>query len=397
MVDPHAQSPTRRPRIALAHDWLVGMRGGERVLEAIARALSPDHDITAVYALFDDRRPLSPILDPLPRRTALLGRLPGATRARRWLLPLYPAAVSRLSRAIARDHARQPIDLLISTSSAAIKSVHAPGGVPHLCYCHTPARYLWSQADEYSGGLRGLGLRLFGPALRAWDRRTASRAAVMLANSSHTRREILRCFGRESAVLHPPVRTEYFTPAPDDPASPAAPDLPRPFWLAVGALEPYKRFDLAIDAAAAAGRRLIIVGDGTERARLQRAAGPGATLLGRVGDDRLRDLFRAAELLLFPQVEDFGIVAAEAQACGCPVLARGAGGALDTVLDGATGALFDEPSVRSILAAAPRVPARSPATTAACRASAARFSEAAFDAGIRDAVASLLAPPRPGM
>ena len=170
--------------------------GAESASSRPSPALSHDHDITAVYTLFDDRRPLSPILDPLPRRTALLGRLPGATRARRWLLPLYPAAVSRLSRAIARDHARQPIDLLISTSSAAIKSVHAPGGVPHLCYCHTPARYLWSQADEYSGGLRGLGLRLFGPALRAWDRRTASRAAVMLANSSHTRREILRCFGR---------------------------------------------------------------------------------------------------------------------------------------------------------------------------------------------------------
>lgn len=393
-----AGEPRPALRIALAHDWLVGMRGGERVLEAIARTLASEHHITALYTMFDDGRPLSPDLDAIPRRVAWLGRIPGANRLRRWLLPLYPLAVGSLSSRLARDHAAEPIDLLISTSSAAIKGLRPPRGVPHLCYCHTPARYLWSQAEQYARGLAGLGLLLFGALLRRWDRRTSGHVSAFLANSSHTQREIARCYGREAVVLFPPVRTGFFMPRSE---RETARDGPAPgYWLAAGAIEPYKRFEDAIEASRRAGAPLVIAGTGSGERRLRARAGPHVTFAGRVDDAGLRDLYRGARLLIFPQVEDFGIVAAEAQACGCPVLALGAGGALDTVVDGVTGALFEgepwiwfdadaKPPWEAAAEAAVRVPERSAATTAACRANAERFSEGAFAAGLRRAVAAL--------
>jgi glycosyltransferase involved in cell wall biosynthesis len=352
----------------------------------------------------------------LPKRISGLGRVPGANRVRRWLLPLYPATVASLSRRLARDHARAPIDLLISSSSAAIKGLRAPAGVPHLCYCHTPARYLWSQAEQYGGGLRGLGLRLLGGRLRKWDRRTARGVTAFLANSTHTQREIARCYGRESVVLCPPVRTDYFTPG-EAPWTGEAPTWLRragfngdkPFWLAAGALEPYKCFDDAMEAARLAGVPLVIAGAGSQERRLRREAHGGVVLVGRVSDEQLRDLYRAARLLAFLQIEDFGIVPVEAQACGCPVLARMAGGALDTVVDRATGAHFlwerwepffevdrNEPNDGPLLDAVARVPERTAATTAACRANAERFGADAFAAGLRKAVAEVLARNRAG-
>ncbi len=373
-------------RIALAHDWLVGYRGGEAVLDAIARTLAADgHELTRIYTMFDDGRPLTPTLDALPRRASFLNRAGGGFR--RWLLPAYPLAVNELSRKLARDHAAWPIDLLISTSSAAIKGLKAPRGVRHVCYCHAPARYLWSIADEYqasahegvAGTLRSLGLRAFGPVLRAWDRRTAQcpphgTVDVFLANSTATAGHVRRCYGRESAVLFPPVRTDFFIP-----------DLSKPrenFWLIAGALEPYKRTDLAIRAAALSSTRLVVVGDGTQRRALEslaRGLGAPVEFLGRVGDERLRELYRTARLFLFPQIEDFGITAVEAQACGCPVVARRMGGALDTVVDGVTGSLFDQPTPDALVDAA----ARCPPPNTACRHNVERFSEDAFARGLR--------------
>lgn len=390
-ASPHGATPLR---IVLAHDWLVGMRGGERVLDAIARALAPHHRVVAMYTMFDDGRPLSPALDQIPKRVSALGRVPGGVRVRRWLLPLYPWGVASLSRRLARHHAREPIDLVISTSSAAIKGLRTPEGVPHLCYCHTPARYLWSQVEQYGRGPAGLGLRLLGGPLRRWDRRTAAQVTEFLANSSHTQREIERCYARTSRVVFPPVRTGFFTPGPGVPASPAN-LAPGSFWLAVGALEPYKRFDLAIAAAGIAGQPLVIVGSGSDARRLRRIGGE-TMFLGRIGDVELRDLYRSARLLVFPQIEDFGIVAAEAQACGCPVLARGAGGALDTVVDGVTGAhvAWEAAGVpggarsndAALLDALARVPERSAETTAACRRNAERFGEARFEAAVLEAI-----------
>ncbi len=374
-----------RPRVALAHDWLCGRRGGEAVLDRLARLCRRRFDVVGVYVMFDDGGSIGPHVDPLPRCRSTLGSLPGATRLRRWLLPAYPWAVAGLSRALARAHARNPIDLLISSSSAAIKGLRAPPGVPHLCYCHSPARYVWARRDDYTrdGSLRALGLRLWGRRFREWDRRSAPHVTAFVANSRHIAEQIRRCYDRPARVVHPPVRTGYYTPDPSTSRE--------PFWLVVSALEPYKRVDLALEAARLARTRLVVVGDGSLRRALARRAGPGVEWLGRVSDEHLRDLYRRARLLLFPQIEDFGIAAVEAQACGLPVVARAAGGALDSVIPGVTGALFQNPEPGAIVDAADSCPDPSdPSVTRACRQNALAFSEEAFDERMADAIEEVL-------
>ncbi|MBC7772946.1 MAG: glycosyltransferase [Pyrinomonadaceae bacterium] len=393
----HPPSNQPRLRIALAHDWLCGYRGGEAVLDRIARLLIEHHACAGLWVMVDDGRPVSSAIDSIPRTTSFLQQLPGgATTLRRWLLPLYPAAVGSLSRSLLRAHRKQPIDLLISTSSSAIKGLRAPAGVPHLCYCHSPARYIWSVRDEYCAGgtgprglaglpakLRNLGLALTSSSLQRWDDRTASHVDCFLANSTHTQQEIKRCYGRDSHVVFPPVRTGYFVPR-EDPHRDS-------FWLVAGALEPYKRVDLAIAAANAKGHELRIAGDGSSRESLKAQAGPSIKFLGRVDDATLRQLFQTAGALLFPQVEDFGIVAVEAQACGLPVIARARGGALDTVIPGVTGAFFERPTADGLLQAVARAPS---GAADACRKNAERFSEHEFDAAIHRAIAKVLNPGR---
>ncbi len=379
-----------RPHIAIAHDWLCGYRGGEAVLDRIARLAARVGEANSLFVMFNDRRPMTGAVDALARHTSIVGLAPAAsTSLRRWLLPLYPLAVADLSRMLARLHRRRPIDLVISTSSAAVKGLRPPRRadgtpVPHLCYCHAPARYLWSQTDEYArgsrGSLRAAGLRAFGERLRRWDAATADERHVtrFLANSSHTRAEIQRCYGRDAHVVFPPVRTDYFTPGPARDRG--------DFWLVVSALEPYKRVDLAIEAARLAGKRLVVAGRGSQESALRAMAGGRVTFAGRVPDAELRRLYRTAEALLFPQIEDFGIVAVEAQACGLPVVARSAGGALDIVIDGVTGALFDDPTPEALAAAA----ARAPRDESACRQNAERFSEAIFDRAVLAHIAALV-------
>ncbi|MCL4741335.1 MAG: glycosyltransferase [Phycisphaerales bacterium] len=380
MIDDRTTTPARH-RVVLAHDWLCGRRGGEAVLERIAAVVGARDEVVALLTMFDDGSSIGPAVDALPRIVWPGGRAPGVSRLRRWFLPLYPEAVRWLSRRLTRLHDDRPIDLLVSSSSAAIKGLRAPPGVPHVCYCHAPARYVWSVEGEYAVGrspgdaLRTLGLRAFGPLYRAWDKRTAANVTRFIANSKHTAGEIERCYGRGASVVHPPVRIDFFTP---DPATPR-----EPFWLFAGALEPYKRADLAIEAARWTGARLVIAGGGSMERSLRtmaRTLPEGAVeFAGRVTDERLRDLYRRARLLLFPQVEDFGITAVEAQACGCPVVARRAGGALDTVIDGRTGAFFDRPEPAAIAEAAGRCPT---GAESACRRNAERFSERVFDASM---------------
>jgi glycosyltransferase involved in cell wall biosynthesis len=368
-----------RPRIALAHDWLCGYRGGEAVLERIAALAAGRGEIAGLYVMFDDARPLSPTIDDLRRRglvrAAGLNRWPGAQDLRRWMLPLYPGAVEDLSRQLARESARRPIEVLISTSSAAIKGLRPPAGVPHICYCHSPARYVWSQAEQYTGrGLRGrvrsAALAAYGPRFKRWDRATAAHVSQFVANSRATAALIESAFGRESLVLHPPVRTGFFTP--DDSRR------REEFWLVVSALEPYKRVDIAIRAAKAAAARLVISGRGSQMQALQGLAaeiGADVDFRGRTTDEELRDLYRSARVLIHPQIEDFGIAAVEAQACGLPVAAFKAGGALDTVIPGSTGAFFESQDQQAIAGTVAQVPQN----PRACRENALRFSEAEFD------------------
>lgn len=366
MARPEAEPPSLAGvRIALAHDWLIGRRGGEVVLEAIVEALAEaGAALGPVFTLFaatdaagrPDVRAVSERVAELPIVTSPLQAARRAGVDHRWLLPLYPAGVRTLTARLALAHARAeggtPFDLLISTSACAAKAVRAPEGVPHLCYCHAPARYLWSMREAYSkptsaaGRLRALGLGLFGPRLRRWDVRTAEHVDGFIANSAHTAEQIRRVYRRSARVIRPPIDLEFW--------SPGAASARQRFWLVVSALEPYKRVELAMRAAALAGRELVVAGDGSEGARLRALAAslPGVTMLGRVSDERLRELYRTASVLLFPQVEDFGIVAAEAQACGLPVAGVGAGGLLDIVAPGETGVLFEQASAEALAAAA---------------------------------------------
>jgi glycosyltransferase involved in cell wall biosynthesis len=375
-------STQRRPlRVALAHDWLVGYRGGEAVLEAIARLLIARGDIIAgLYTMFADGQPIAPVVDTLPRTSAWINRLPaGSGRLRPWLLPGYPLAVRHLSALLARDHRQTPIDLVISTSSAVIKGLRSPrradgSRVPHICYCHSPARYLWSQADQYAHGTGGLarqaGLALAGPPLRSWDKRSAARVATFIANSHHTRALIRCAFDRDADVIHPPVRIDYFSVDQSVKRS--------NHWLVAGALEPYKRVELVMAAARLSGAKLTIVGDGSQARALRSLAGPETTFTGRVSLDALRHHYRSAGVFIMPQVEDFGITTVEAQACGLPVAARRAGGALDSVVEHVTGEFFDQPTPEAIASAAQRVLSRCD-WSEACRANAERFSGATFD------------------
>lgn len=370
------RSQNARKRVVVAHDWLCGMRGGELVLDQILTLLKHRADVAHLFLMFSDGAPMTRAIDDAHKVVSRIGKIPGAsTWARRWLLPLYPSIVEDLSRKLAKEHARQPIDLVISTSSAAIKGLRAPEGVPHVCYIHSPARYMWSQAEAYSRGssLRALGLKKYRDKFRVWDKATAANVTMFLANSTHTKEQVRLCYERDAEVVFPPVKTDYFTPSPgkvnrtDD-------------WLVVSALEPYKRIDLAIEAAnkglGGANHNLLIVGDGSERARLQAMAGPNVRFLGRVSKERLRQLLRTSRLLLFPQVEDFGIAAVEALACGLPVVARRAGGALDIVEDGVTGAMFDNENADEVLHAIAACPKN---CDEACRRSAERFTPAKFD------------------
>lgn len=386
------EAKRRAARVALAHDWLVGRRGGEAVLERIARIVLQQYTHAGLYTLFKKGKGIGSAIDRFDCHTSMLNGLPG----RRWLLPLYPAAVDGLSAKLARQAAGSPIDLLVSTSSGLIKGMKAPEGARHLCYCHAPARYLWSVTDEYTrgglgGSLRKAGFGMFGERLRNWDRKTVANVDAFIANSRHTAKEIDRCFAREAVVIHPPVRTEMFTVD----ASVQRED----FWLVAGAHEPYKRTDIAIEAAMRAGRRLMVAGGGSEIGALKKFTkktarslgkmgfGTGRQtlieFLGRVDDSTLIGLYRRARCLIYPQIEDFGIVAVEAQACGCPVVARRAGGALDSVLEGRTGIFFNETDPEALRKAVERAPE---GVDDQCRAHAEMFSEAAFDRRIARAM-----------
>ncbi len=313
-------------RVALVHDWLTGMRGGEKVLEAIA-ALFPE---APIHTLMHFPGSVSDALEGHPIHTSFLQRAPGIKRHYRHYLPLFPSAVEDLDLG---GH-----DLIISTSHAVAKGVIPPPGAYHLCYCHTPMRYAWDQERAYFPRRRGAVARLrqlILTALRVWDVATLPRVDHFLANSSFVAERIGRYYGRRAEVLPPPVEVDSFARRDDGP--------PGEYGLTVTALAPYKRVELAIAACQRLDLELRIVGTGPERRRLERLAGPRTRFLGRVDDDTLRRLYRRAEVFLQPGVEDFGIASVEALASGTPVVAVGRGGILDIVVDGEHGVLYQTP------------------------------------------------------
>jgi glycosyltransferase involved in cell wall biosynthesis len=338
-------------RVALIHDWLTGMRGGEKVLEVLCE-LYPDADI---YTLYHDRGSVSSRIERHRITTSFVQRLPFVDAHYRRYLPLFPLAIGqfRLSG----------YELVISSSHCVAKSAQPPPGAPHLCYCHSPMRYAWDQFDAYFGPER-VGVMasrlLYRPVLRRlarWDAATASRVDRFVANSRHVAGRIRRYYNRDATIVYPPVDTVFFHPAASPPDSQhGGPPDGGPF-LIVSALVPYKRIELAIAACERVGAPLRIVGTGPERDRLAQRAGPNVTFVGHVSDEQIRDEYRGARAVLLPGEEDFGIVPVEAQACGRPVVALARGGALETVQDGETGVLFAEPTVDALAHALDRVAA----------------------------------------
>ena len=301
-------------RVALVHDWLTGMRGGERCLEAFCE-IFPDADL---FTLVHVPGSVSPVVERRRVVTSFLQRLPGAGSGYRRYLPLFPAAVRRFDL---RDY-----DLVLSSSHAVAKSVRVPAGALHVCYCFTPMRYVWDLYDEYFGAGAGRLTRMAMPplaaALRRWDRRTAAGVHRFVAISHFVADRIRRAYGREADVIHPPVDVARFR----------IEEAPGDYYLVVSALTPYKRVDLAVEAANRLRRRLLVVGTGPEAARLHALAGPTVELLGWRDDEAVAELYARCRALVLPTLEDFGITPLEAMAAGRPVIAFGRGGARETVV-----------------------------------------------------------------
>jgi glycosyltransferase involved in cell wall biosynthesis len=364
-----------KAKVALVHDWLTGMRGGERCLEVFGE-LFPSADL---YTLLHVPGSVSPAIENRRIVTSFIQRLPQAERRYRHYLPLFPAAV--------RAFDLRGYDLVLSSSHAVAKSVRVPAGALHVCYCFTPMRYVWDLYDDYFGRGAGLLTRMLMPPLaarlRRWDRASSARVDRFAAISRHVAARIDRYYGRPSDVIYPPVDVQRFEVAhgADD-----------GFYLVVSALVPYKRLDLAIQAAGRLGRRLLVVGSGPEERRLRALAPAGVEFLGRRSDAEIAELYRRCRAVLFPGVEDFGIVPLEAMAAGRPVIALAAGGALETVVGPGgerppTGLFFEQQTVDALAEAMRRLESGAVAfDPKALRARAEEFDRARF----KDQIASYL-------
>lgn len=341
--DGTASAPDGAPppprRVALIHYWLVGMRGGERVLEELLR-LYPDADI---FTHVLDRARLSPLLAERPIQETSVARLPGARRHYQKYLAAMPRALEELDLGA--------YDLVLSSESGPAKGVIARPDATHLCYCHSPMRYIWDHYPAYRDSLSGP----LGPAkrwyfsrlahrLRQWDLASAARVDRFVANSRFVAGRIGRVYGRDAGVVHPPVDLERYGLGPEG----GVPQADRSYYLYVSELVSYKRADLAIEAFRGLDLPLKVVGQGEDFERLSRNLPPNVEMLGRAPDGALADLYRGARALVFPAEEDFGIVPVEAMACGTPVLAYGRGGALDSVVAGETGLFFDEQTAQAL-------------------------------------------------
>lgn len=314
-------------KVALVHDWLIHMRGGERVLEALAE-LYPD---AVIYTLFSDKSRLSPVFQKREIRNSFLHYLPGIRNYYRWLLPILPWAIQSLKI--------ESADLVISSSHCVAKGVRVPAKAKHVCYCHTPMRYLWGFEDEYFSRYPKIvrkSIRMALHFIRQWDLSVNSKVDLFIANAENVRQRIKTHYGREAAVVYPPVGLENFHPEGE------ASD----YYLIVSAFVPYKRVDLVIEAFNTLDRRLIIVGKGPLEKKYQNLRkSEKISFWGAVDDAGLRRLYSGAKAVLFPPLEDFGIVPLEAQACGAPVIAYGQGGALESVK---TGLFFKEQTAESL-------------------------------------------------
>lgn len=329
------------PRVAIVHEWLTGMRGGEKCVEALCEIFPH----AKIYTLLHTKGSVSPAIEGRPIHTSFIQNLPGVHRFYRYYLPLFPAAIERFD---IRD-----VDVVISSNHCAAKGVRLTSEVLHICYCYTPMRYIWDMYEEYfgkgrAGVLTRAGMSVVRPYLRRWDLRTSANPKFYVAISENVQRRIRTIYHRSSDVIYPPVNVSWFS---------ASPRVGR-YYLIVSAFVPYKRIDLAIAAFNRMGKNLVIVGDGPDGPRLRSIAGSNIKFVGWQPDESLRELYADCTALVFPGEEDFGIVPLEAMASGKPVVAFARGGARETVVEGpdvCTGVLFHEQTVEALVDAVERL------------------------------------------
>lgn len=329
------------PPVALAHDYLNQNGGAERVVEQL-HALFPD---APLYVSIYDRDRMPEAYRQWDIHPSFMQHLPGVMRHHQPYLPLYPLAMASFDLS--------KYELIVSSSSAFGKGVRVPRGALHVCYCHTPMRFAWDYeayaAREGFGRAVDIGIRPLLAALRRWDRATSARVDHFIANSRTVAVRIARVYGRDATVIYPPVETDRYAPPPGTPAA------PEPFFFLVSRLVPYKRIDLAIQAANALGARLEIASTGRDRERLEALAGPTVRFLGWISDEEKREKYARCTATLFPAEDDFGIAQLEAMAAGRPVVAYGRGGSAESVRDGVTGILFPAQTVEAMADAMRRV------------------------------------------
>ncbi|MGI6244709.1 MAG: glycosyltransferase [Pseudochelatococcus sp.] len=319
-------------RVALVHYWLVTMRGGEKVLESLCR-MFPDADIfTHAY----NPEAVSPIVSRHKVKTTFIGGLPRPARYYKNYLPLMPLALEQLDL--------RGYDLVISSESGPAKGIIPPPEALHVCYCHSPMRYIWNMYQDYrdnSGPLKRLAMAPLSHYIRNWDAVSSMRVDHFVANSDNVRSRIQRYYRRDASVVYPPVKVEDFTPVP--------PAEAEDYYLMVGELVSYKRPEIAVEAFNRLGRKLVVIGGGELLETIRRLAGPTVTVMGPQRFDVLRHHYARCRALVFPGEEDFGIVPVEAMASGRPVLAYRRGGALETVAEGVSGLFFDTQSVDALI------------------------------------------------
>lgn len=357
-------------KVALAHHWLTSYRGGERVLEQIA-AIYPGSD---VYTLVHDRSIEVPGLAGHSIVPSRINRMPGALRLYRHLLPAHPAAIRDLR--VADD-----VELLLSSDASMIKGLTYSSNTTHVCYCHSPPRYLWEMGAEYkkTSLAARLALDRFAPRLRRFDYESAQRVDHFIANSHFVADRIKKYYDRDAAVVYPPVAVTDFDPNRQRES----------FALVISELVAYKRIDIAVEAFNRLGMPLVVIGDGPERQRLESIARPNVRFLGRQPFSTLKENYETASVFVFPGIEDFGITPVEAQAAGCPVVAFRAGGALETVIEDRTGLFFDEQNGDALADAILQFQTLE-FDSAVCRSNAEAFSVPRFQENYQASLASVL-------
>lgn len=320
-------------KVAIIHDWLTGMRGGEKVLELML-SIFPQADI---YTLLWVKGSVSEKIEKQRITTSFLQKIPFIKKNYRSFLPLFPLAIESFDL--------NEYDLVISSSHCVAKGIIPPPHARHFCYCYTPMRYIWNMYYEYfcdvKNPLRTFAYRLVAHYLRVWDICANSRVDEFAAISNHINRRIQRYYNRSSTVIYPPVDTGFYHPVPERAS-------PEPYYLIVSALVPYKKIDLAIETFNRNGKRLIVIGDGPEKKKISSNAKSNISFMGWESNERLRQWYSHCSALIFPGEEDFGIVPLEAQACGSPVIAYRKGGATETIIDRQTGIFFDRQTIEEL-------------------------------------------------